>query len=277
MNDSPLPDAPLVQKVQHICSRLDIDENLPIMQVVLQATAQLNLDAALANTTLIGKVELCLDALRDRTVNARPPSTPNVAELQAEIQADMIAQAEAAWAAMQVARQRNVAVESVVASASVGSGGSEEARQWLRAHGVPFPEGALLEELETIVAEERAAIAEEEAAMADYNTAMESRGQPAVVTAISTAGREMTVLDEARAGEEAARRELIQAAEAAAAAAAATRAAPVVAGTLVSDADGAQYASAQVPVVVASAVVVDEDPNRPRGGVAALANSMRIS
>ena len=283
-NEPPPPDAPLVHKVQYICSRLDIDAGLPLVQVVAQATSRLKLGAAaIADTTLIGKVELCLDALLDRTSNAQAPSTPDLGELQASIHADMIARAEAAWLAMQEARRINVAVEAAGPSVSslgnsvagtLGIAKNEESvRRWLCEHCVSFPEGASLAELEALAAEERAAIEEEEAAMAQYNASMEARGQPAVVTAISTAGRNMTVLDEARAGEEEARREMVEAAEAAAA----LRAAPVVAGTVVSNAatDAVGVRSA-VPVVVA-AVVVDEDTNRPSGGIAALANTMRIS
>ena len=42
---------------------------------------------------------------------------------------------------------------------------------------------------------------QEEAAMAQYNASMEARGQPSVVTTVSTHGTNTTVLDEAHAGE----------------------------------------------------------------------------
>jgi hypothetical protein len=270
-NEPPPPDAPLVHKVQYICSRLEIGADLPLVQVVSQATAILQFGAsAISDTTLIGQVELCLDALLDRTSNAQAPCTPDLGELQASTHADMMARAEAAWLAMQEARKNNVVVEDAGPSVVSTLGNEESVRRWLREHCVSFPEGASLAELQALAAEERAAIEEEEAAMAQYNASMNARGQPAVVTAISTAGRNMTVLDEARAGEEEARRELIEAAEAAAA----LRAAPVVVGYAAADAVvGARSA---VPVVVAAAVV-DEDTNRPSGGIAALANTMRIS
>ena len=225
----------------------------------------------------MGKVELCLDALLDRTSGAQPTSTPDLGELQASNQAEMIAKAEAAWRAMQEARQINVAVEAAAPNPTVDSsvGSEESVRQWLREHGASFPESASPAELAALKDEEQAAIAEEEVAMAEYDASMEARGQPAVVTAISTAGRNMTVLDEAHAGEEEARRELIAAAEAAAA----LRAAPVVAGTAVSATDDAPSRRGVIPVVVvaATAVVEDDAPNRPVGGISALANTLRIS
>ena len=70
----------------------------------------------------------------------------------------------------------------------------------------------MLADLEALAAEERAALAEEAAAMAEFNASMATRGQPTVVSAISTSGASRTVLDEARAGEELARREQMEAA-----------------------------------------------------------------
>ena len=113
---------------------------------------------------------------------------------------------------------------------------------------------------------------------------MSARGQPTVVTAVSTCGTDRTVLDEARAGEEVARRELMQAAREAEALAAM----PVAVGRAVASPAADASANAlgaggeQVPVVEAVAVVdVAEDAHaggrRPKGGVAALVNTMRIS
>ena len=118
--------------------------------------------------------------------------------------------------------------------------------------------------------------------MADYSASMAARGQPTVVSAVSTSGASRTVLDEARAGEEEARRELMEAAREADALAAI----PVVRGAVLT---GSAVASpvpssstptaGEVPVVVAEAVgvVVDENRRRPKGGIAALMNTLRIS
>ena len=65
--------------------------------------------------------------------------------------------------------------------------------------------------------------------MAQYNASMESRGQPTVVASVSRSGASRTVLEEAHAGEEQARRELMEAAQQADALAAL----PVAAGSAV--------------------------------------------
>lgn len=121
----------------------------------------------------------------------------------------------------------------------------------------------MLADLEALAAEERAALAEEAAAMAEFNASMATRGQPTVVSAISTSGASRTVLDEARAGEELARREQMEAAREADALAAM----PVAIGSPASvEGQG---------LTVVEAVSVDE--KRPKGGIAALMNTMRIS
>ena len=106
--------------------------------------------------------------------------------------------------------------------------------------------------------------------MAEYHTSMASRGQPTVVSAISTSGASRTVLDEARAGEELARRELMEAA----AEADALASVPVAVGSVVIAEE-----QGEVPVVVAGAVanVDNNESRRPKGGVAALMNTLRIS
>ena len=79
--------------------------------------------------------------------------------------------------------------------------------------------------------------------MAVYSASMSARGQPTVVSAVSTSGTSRSVLDEARAGEEVARRELMEAAR---------------------EAD----ALAAMPVAVGSAVALSGSPSstQPAGG-----------
>lgn len=285
--------APLVIKVQYICERLDIKADQPLIDVVARATDKLKLTSAFTGLPLTLKVDGCLDSLVDRTSHARPPSTPDLSELKAGILADMVAQSERAWRAMQEARRSAAALEHVAAApppapaagrhvvSSVGS--AESLRKWLHEHCVSFPEGATLADLETIVEEERAAIAEEESALAQYSAAMATRGQPTVVSAVSTSGASRTVLDEARAGEELARRELMEAARAADVLATI----PVAVGSVVSAVAAPETSPSTLtqtagggrePVVTGQVVdVVDDNERRPKGGVAALINTMRIN
>lgn len=242
--------APLVVKVQYICERLNIEADQPVAEAVARATEKLGHASNFEGLPLVLKVDGCLDLLLDRTSQARPPSTPDLCQLNIEVHAEMIARSENAWKAMQEARKSAIVhdhsaaggVATATATAagphvvsSVGS--AENLRKWLREHCVSFPESASLAELETLMEEERAAIAEEEAAMAQYSASMESRGQPIVVTAVSMAGASRSVLDDARAGEELARRELMEAASS----------------------------------------VVDDNERRPKGGVSALMNTLCIS
>ena len=280
-------DAPLVVKVEYICERLKINADQPLMEIVARATDKLQLTTDYQGLPLVLKVDGILDSLLDRTSQARPPSTPDLLELKADVHAAMIAQGEKAWRAMQEARKNAVVTDhsgaASNAAAAAGShvvssvGSAERLRKWLREHCVSFPVHASLAELEALVEEERAAIAEEEAAMAQYNASMESRGQPTVVTAVSASGANRTVLDEARAGEEQARRELMEAAREADALAAI----PVAIGSEVVPSDPLSRASTvggAVPVVAAAAVAVDDcSARRPKGGVAALMNTLRIS
>lgn len=282
--------APLIVKVEYISARLSIQADQSLEVVVARATDKLKLTSSFEGVPLVLRVDACLDQLLDRTSNARPPSTPDLLALQAGIHAEMAAKSEAAWKAMQEARRNAVVVDHTRGGAASAAGphvvssvgSAESTRKWLREHCVSFPESASLAELEALAAEERAAIAEEEAAMADYSASMAARGQPTVVSAVSTSGASRTVLDEARAGEEEARRELMEAAREADALAAI----PVVRGAVLT---GSAVASpvpssstptaGEVPVVVAEAVgvVVDENRRRPKGGIAALMNTLRIS
>ena len=287
--DVPAPTAPLVDKVQYLCTRLEIDDcDLMLAQVVDRITQTLKLNG-LADMHIVARIECCLDACLDRTSHARPPSTPSVDEVQAKANAQVLANGEAAWKAMLEARKKNAATGvgsskvitegRVAPPLPVGGGRSfddtEAVKRWLREHGVAFSPYASLADLEALAAEEQAAIDEEEAAMAEYNQAMTSRGRSSVVTAISTSGTNMTVLDTARAGEEQARQEMIAMAEAAAA----RPTLPVVAGTVVTG-TAVEAGTEETPVVVqatAVAVPVDDNENRPVGGISALANAMRIS
>lgn len=211
--------APLDVKVMYICGRLNISTDHSLVEIAASATDKLKLGAGVKELPLTLQVDCCLDSLLDRTSHARPPSTPDVLELQAGIHARMIAQSEAAWRAMQEARRSAAVCDRPGAPAAAGPhvvssvGSAESLRKWLREHCISYPESASLAELEALVAEEKAAIAEEEAAMAQYSTSMAGRGQPTVVSAIATSGTSRTVLDEARAGEEQARLELMEAAQ----------------------------------------------------------------
>ena len=123
--------------------------------------------------------------------------------------------------------------------------------------------------------------------MAEYNASLSARGRPTIVSAVSTSGTSRwSVLDEARAGEEVARRELMEAAREADALAST----PVAIGTALpaseprADSDTLAVGGAQgqgggaAPVVVGEVVaVVDSNERRPKGGVAALMNTLRIS
>jgi len=208
--------APLAVKAQFVCHSLNIDADQSLMEVVAHATDKLKLTSAFDGMPVELKVDACLDVLLDRTSNARPPSTPDLQSLNANIHAELIEKSEAAWRSMQEARKANAAAlhHTVAAVPQVvrSEGSAESIRKWLRERHVSYPESASLADLEALAAETRAEIAEEEAAMAEYNAAMTSRGRPTVVSAISTSGTSRTVLDEARAGEELARRELMEAA-----------------------------------------------------------------
>lgn len=295
----PTQGAPLVVKVQHICDKLNIDAAaMPLLEVVTQATKRLKLN--LNDTPLVLKVNCCLDVLLDRTSGAKPPSTPDLLELKTDIYAEMIAKSERAWSAMQEWRaKQNAADASHHATAATAAapaaaarpqvqvvtsrGNAESIRKWLQAHSVSYPDGASLAELEALKAEEEAAIAEEESAMAEYNASMSARGQPSVVSAVSTSGASRTVLDEARAGEEVARRELMEAAREADALAAM----PVAVGSAITWSDeppssslpAAAGGGRDVPMVVVgeAVAIVDDNEKRPKGGVAALMNTLRIS
>jgi len=274
--------APLVVKKQYICNKLNINSELPLLEVVAQATRNLKLDVE--NIPLVLKVDCCLDVLLDKTSSAKPPSTPDLLQLKTDVQAEMVAKSEAAWRAMQEARKQNAAGASDHAAAAAAaaarpqvvtsSGNAESIRKWLREHCVSFPDGASLAELEALMAEERAAIEEEEAAMAAYSASMSARGQPTVVSAVSTSGTSRTVLDEARAGEEVARRELMEAAREADALAAL----PVAVGRAVAF-PATEPPSSDLPVVVGEAVAIvdDNEQRRPKGGISALMNTLRIS
>jgi len=261
--------APLVVKVQYICAKLNIEAKSSLTEAVAHATDKLKLTSAFEGVPVVLKVDACLDALLDRTSNARPPSTPDLLSLKASIHMEMLAKSEIAWKMVQEARKANATALHHTEMAAVpqvmrSEGSAESIRKWLREHCVAFPEGASLEELEALAAEERAALAEEAAAMAEFNASLATRGPPPVVSAISTAGASRTVLDEARAGEELARREQMEAAREADALAAM----PVAIGSPAS-------VEGQGLTVVAEAVSVDE--KRPKGGIAALMNTMRIS
>ena len=88
-----------------------------------------------------------------------------------------------------------------------------------------------------------------------------------------------TFLDEARAGEEVARRELMEAAREADALAAL----PVAVGKAVAlpatEPPSSALPAGRVPVVVGEAVAIvdDNEQRRPKGGIAALMNTLRIS
>ena len=275
-------EAPLVVKVQYISEKLHLDATLAMVEVVAHATKRLKLTSALDGVPLILKIDGVLDVLLDRPSSALPPSTPDLLELKTNIHAVMIAKSEAAWRAMQEARKQNIATDHAAAAARpqvVRSEGSAEGiRKWLREHCVSFPEGSSLAELEALAAEAEAAIAEEEAAMAEYNSSRAARGQPTVVSAISTSGASRTVLDEARAGEELARRELMEAARDADA----LVEVPVAVGSAVvspaAESPSSSLSIEGLPMVMAEAVsVIDENTGRrPKGGIVALTNMLHI-
>jgi len=260
--------APLVVKVQYVCHSLNIELDQTLVEAVAHATDKLKLTSAFDGMPVELKVDACLDMLLDRTSNARPPSTPDLLSLKAKVQAEMVAKSEAAWSLMRATRKADATAHSAAAVPHVvrSEGSAESIRRWLREHCVRFPEDAMLADLQALAAEERAALAEEAAAMAEFNASMATRGQPTVVSAISTSGASRTVLDEARAGEELARREQMEAAREADALAAM----PVAIGSPAS-----VEGQGLTVVVVAEAVSVDE--KRPKGGIAALMNTMRIS
>jgi hypothetical protein len=276
-------DAPLIVKVQYISEKLNIEAEQSIVEVVARATKKLKLADALNGVPLNLKIDGVLDVLLDRTSSALPPSTPDLMELKTDVHAAMLAKCEAAWRAMQEARRQNIAPDHAAAAAAtttqvVRSEGSEESiRKWLCDHCISFPEGASLAELEALVAEERAAIAEEEAAMAQYNASMAARGQPTVVSAISTCGPSRTVLDEAREGEELARRELMDAAREADVLAATPVVVGSVAVSLAAESTSSALAVGGLPVVMAEAVSDENLGRRPKGGIAALTNMLHIS
>jgi hypothetical protein len=278
-------DAPLIVKVQYICDKLSIDPEQPLLEVVAQATSKLKL--RVENTPLVLQIDMILDVLLDRTSGAKAPWTPDLLQLKADIHAEMIAQSERAWRAMQEARKQSATATPLHAAAASATArpqvvasrrSAESIRKWLREHCVSSPDAASLAELETLMAEEKAAIEEEQAAMAAYNASMSARGQPTVVSAVSTSGASRTVLDEARAGEEVARREML--ADLAAREADALAACPVAVGSALDPVASEQPSSALpaggVPIVVGEAVAI-VDEHRPKGGVAALMNSLRIS
>ena len=145
---------------------------------------------------------------------------------------------------------------------------TDELRAWLREQSVLVSETDDHGKLVEMVEETKAELEAEAEAMAEFERATAARESAAVTTA-GRGGRSMSVLDEAHAGEEQARREMMAMAAAASPIAAAPGA-PVVEGVVVAGDGGGQ----PMPVTVVAAMPVGEDAEgrRPVGGVPALAN-----
>ena len=152
---------------------------------------------------------------------------------------------------------------------------------WLRGNSVGFKETDTYEALLEMMVETEAELAEEARAMAEYEQSAANRGQPTVISSYGGGrGREVSVLDEARAGEEEARREMMAAAAAAAAGPSAIVSGVAVVGDVGGE-DETKGSAEQVPVVVVEAVplpaasaLTASDPRRPPGGLPALANML---
>lgn len=166
------------------------------------------------------------------------------------------------------------AAPPAAASGSCGAAEEEagatmsELRAWLRENCVAFKETDTHDALRLLVEETKAEIEAEEAAMAELEQSTTARAPRTVVTTCGGGGRgrTMSVLDEARAGEEEARREMIEMAAAAAraSAAAAWRSRPA-----------AMRPTSEPAKVVAGVAVDAANDRRPAGGLPALRNMAR--